>query len=677
MKFTYHWLKDFVEIKIPPQKLAELLTMSGLEVTSLKNKDDDWIFEVEVTSNRPDLLSVLGIAREVCAITKSKIKMQKLIADSVERLAYSLSNKKFKINIESKRDCPLYTAKIIKEVKVGPSVDWLKERLELIGCRSVNNVVDITNYVMFSLGQPLHAFDLDKLNGNFICVRRAKEGETITTIDGKSFNLDKDILVIADSQKPIAIAGIMGGKDTEVNFDTKNILLESAKFNPLLIRRMRQKLGLVSESQYRFERDVDIENVIFASFYATYLIENIAKGVLIGSKNTPYKRKRKKIIVFNYGKVDKILGVHIKKEEIKKIFKKLDFKIKELKDKLKIEIPSFRKDIKEEIDLIEEVSRIWGYDRIPHTFPYIKPLTDLDISQKIIFKLKNLLINQGFFEVINYSLISKQVLKDLKINSLEDLTSIANPLSNQQEILRPLLLAGLLYNVSRNIRYNEGVLVFEIGKVFEGLDEFNHLGLALCGKKVFFKDSGKVEDNLNIQHLKGEVQLILENLGIKNFDFVYKKEPYLEIGFKVVVDKEEIGYLGKVDKEVGDNFDIPKKDVFVAELNLDNLRRFVDLNKKYKPLPVYPIVRRDISLAINEKVSLKEVLKRIKEVGFPLLKEVEIIDFYKGSPIPSGFRGITLSCLYYAQRTLTEEEVDSLHLKIRDILKNEFSVQLR
>jgi len=676
MKFTFNWLKDFVEIKISPEALADKLTQAGLEVTSLEKKNSDWVFEIEVTSNRPDLLSVLGIAREVSAITG-----QKLIADRIERLAYSknfLSNKKFKINIESKKDCPLYTAKIIYGVKVGPSEDWLKERLELVGCRSVNNIVDITNYVLFTLGQPLHAFDLDKLKGDSISVRRAEENEVITTLDGETFNLNKDILVIADSQRPIAIAGIMGGKDTEVDIDTKNILLESAKFNPLLIRRMRQKLGLTSESQYRFERDVDINNVSFASDYAVNLIKKLSKGTLILSKTTPYKPIREKTVILNPERTSEILGVSIDKDKIKKILSSLGFKIKQSRrNKLKVEVPSFRKDIKEEIDLVEEIARIWGYDRFPSTLPYIMPSSSANLERKIISKIKDILINQGFSETINYSLISFKTLENLKIEK-EKIILLENPLSTEQEVLRPLLLPGLLSSLSRNIRYQEGSCLFEIGKVFTNLKEVNFLGIALCGKKVFFKDSGKIEDNFTILHLKGVLELILKDMGIKNFDFILESKSYLEYSFGIAVKEEKLGYLGKLEGEVADYFDINKKDVFVAELNLDALLNFVDLNKSYKPLPIYPVVRRDISLVIKEEILLKDILKSIELAGFKLLKEIKVIDFYKGIPIPSGFKGITLSCFYYSDtHTLTDEEVNSEHNSLCNLLKKDFSVQFR
>ena len=276
MKVTYNWLKDFVEIKISPEKLAEKLTMAGLEVTALEKKGGDFVFEIEVTSNRPDWLSVIGIAREVAAITGKKMKsVQTKKLQPAERSPQPLL-----VKIEDKNDCSLYIAKIIKGVKIGPSPQWLKERLELIGCRSINNIVDIANYVLFEYGQPLHAFDLDKLNGDLISVRRAKKDEKLVTIDGIERNLCPEILVIADLHAPVALAGIMGGKETEVSGATKNILLEAAVFNPVLVRRGRQKLGLQSDSAYRFERGVDSCGTQAASSRAAELIQKLCGGKL-------------------------------------------------------------------------------------------------------------------------------------------------------------------------------------------------------------------------------------------------------------------------------------------------------------------------------------------------------------------------------------------------------------
>ncbi len=293
MKFTYNWLKDFVDVKLPPQKLADKLTMAGIEVVSLEERDGDCIFEIEITSNRPDWLSVIGIAREVAAITNSKLKVtsHKSQVTSHKQKHATCDMRPLSIKVENKNDCPLYTAKIIKGVKVGPAPEWMRKRLELIGCRSVNNVVDITNYILFTYGHPLHAFDLHRLNSDTIVVRRAKSGERIATINDKAVGLDKEILVIANKDKPVAVAGVIGGKDTEVTGDTKEILLESAVFNPVIVRRSRQKLGLQTESSYRFERGTDFQTAVAAALKALTLLQEFAAGICAQEKSTALPQK--------------------------------------------------------------------------------------------------------------------------------------------------------------------------------------------------------------------------------------------------------------------------------------------------------------------------------------------------------------------------------------------------
>ncbi|MCM8782958.1 MAG: hypothetical protein NC909_00975, partial [Candidatus Omnitrophica bacterium] len=392
---------------------------------------------------------------------------------------------------------------------------------------------------------------------------------------------------------------------------------------------------------------------------------------------TAFSPLPKKTVIFNPENISRVLGRSPSLERTKKILESLGFFIKKNRKRFKIEVPTFRKDIKEEIDLIEEIARLWGYDKIPLTLPYIMPFLSPDTYQKMILKIRDILISQGFSEVINYSLLGKPTLRQLKIEP-QSFTTIVNPLSSQQEVLRPLLLSGLLFNVSKNIRYKEGVALFEMGRVFQHSKEKNFLGLVLCGKRIFLKDTGKTEDNFTFLHLKGILELIFKSLGIKNFDFVSEHYPYLETAFTIVILEDRIGYLGKIDSEVVNNFDINKENVFAAELHLDRLIEFIDLSRTYQPLPIYPVVRRDISVMIREDISLREVLRRIDKQGLGLLKEVKAIDFYQGRPIPSGFKAVTLSCFYYSDtHTLTEAEVSNEHLKLCNLLKQEFSAEIR
>jgi phenylalanyl-tRNA synthetase beta chain len=525
MKVTYNWLKDFVDIKISAEVLADRLTMAGLEVVFLEKKGNDWVLELEITPNRADCLSVIGIAREVAAITNSKFKIQNLISQFKIK-----KGKDLEIKIEDKRDCPLYVARLISSVKVRNSPDWLKTRLENVGIRAVNNIVDITNYVLIETGQPLHAFDYDRLEEHRIIVRRAKDGERIINIDGIERELNSDCLVIADSHKPVAIAGIMGSKDTEITENTKNVLLESAEFNPLVIRRARRYLGLMTESAYRFERGVDKYSVIFASKRAEDLIKKIAEGNLRIFKIEGEFKERQRIVSLNIKDVERNLGEYVCQSKIKKIFKSLSFRIKEEKDKLKVYIPSFRKDIKEEIDLIEEIARIFGYDNIPLTLPYIKVSTPKTPIQDLIKGIiKSSLLKMGLNEVITYSFIDPDYLREK-----EEAIGIINPLSQDLSYLRPNLLFSLLKVLEHNMnRDADSVAIFELAKIYSYKQnlpkEEDVLGILVWGN--FYSDWLRNQRfNFSLFDLKGIIETILRDLGIENFQFKKSQIPYLVEG---------------------------------------------------------------------------------------------------------------------------------------------------
>ena len=446
MKVTYNWLKDFVDIRLAPEALADKLTMAGLEVKAIDKFEDDYVFEIEITSNRPDWLSVVGIAREVAAITKAKVKRQKA------KIQFKIQNLKkettpFKINITDKKACPFYSARVIADVKIGSSPEWMAKRLRAIGLRPINNVVDITNYVLFATGQPLHAFDLDKIVGAKISIRFAQAGEEIITIDGIKRKLSADILVIADEFKPAAIAGIMGGKDTEVNESTKNILLESAYFSPLIVRKAARMLALSSDSSYRFERSVDITQVINSSDLAAGLIQKYAQGKIGGLSQSGLKPKESsEVINFSLSQANKLLGREIPLARAKSIFKTLEFKVGASKgDVLKITPPGFRQDISSDVDLVEELCRIYGYENIPLSLPAVRHQAigakesierTAKIAEKVIAKgdfleedrlifirekAREVLIALGDSEAITYSLLSRESLNKA---GLEDSGSI-------------------------------------------------------------------------------------------------------------------------------------------------------------------------------------------------------------------------------------------------------------
>ncbi len=704
MKFTYNWLKDFVDIKISPQMLADKLTMAGLEVTSLEEKEGDFVFEVEITSNRPDWLSVVGIAREVAAITGKKLASVPVCQlSSLSRQTGKPVNR-LTLNIEDRKDCSLYTATIINDVKVGPSPDWLKKRLELIDCRSVNNIVDITNYVLFETGEPLHAFDLDKIvsllasepvNRLEIIVKRALKNEEIITIDGIKRILDENILIIASNinqqtGKPIALAGIMGGKDTEVTENTKNILLEAAIFSPILIRRARQKLALQSESAYRFERGIDSATVEKASSRAATLINELAGGNTVLIKSAGKTQVKRKTIILDVADVSRILGVNITMVKIKKILTGLDFKVcpvknsKSLKKQLEVTVPSHRSDVNLSEDLIEEISRIFGYENIPVSLPKISlarneicPKPNLYGTRGIISLVKNILVGLGLNEVITYSLIDKDLLRDFNINT--ETIEILNPLSKEQEILRPVILPSLTKTIAYNLNQKqESISIFEITKIFSKTQnqpkEELTLGIGLCGTRPLLLEQGLIKNEFSFLHLKGVLEVLFERLGIQEYDFNTESESSISVN----ICKEKIGLITNLSKEALEQAGIKNKKAWVSQISLEKIFKYVNLTKKFLSPPKYPGITRDISFILKTDIEINTVLKAMRESNFTLLRSIRIVDYYKGPQIPADYRSLTISCLYRSdERTLTEEEINPLHAEIRNILSGRFSAKIR
>jgi len=685
MKVTYNWLKDFVDLKISPAALAQKLTMAGLEVVSLEEAGGDFVFEIETTSNRPDWLSVLGIAREVSAITGAKLKTTSLKETKIKTKDCS----PVKISVSDKDDCSFYSARVICDVLVGTSPDWLKKRLESFGCRSVNNVVDITNYVLFQTGQPLHAFDLDALNQKEIIVRRAKTNEKIITIDAQQIILNPETLVIADKDRPVAIAGIMGGKDTEVSFKTQNILLESAVFNPILVRRAKQKLGLQSESAYRFERGVDYQTAKTASIVAQELILKIANGAPCAYKGIGVFKSANPVINLDLAYVNKILGVSIPAVKIKQILNGLGLSVKaKSKNILTVKIPGFRQDLKLAVDLIEEIARIYGYAKIPQTIPAIKPSKNIPDKRDTLSDIKNILSGLGLNEVITYSLVDRNLLTKSGINLDAGLIEILNPLSKEQEVLRPSLLPGLIRCLVYNLdQQQKNIKIFEAANIFSGTanstkEEFC-LGIALCAADAYL-----------LLNLKGILESLFNKLGIKGIDtfappvagrsinpghsrgidFIRQDEHKINIS----IDREQLGFMLDLSSKVMADFDIKNKQVVLAQINLEKLFEYIKSGKRFSGIPKFPAITRDISFLIKDEMSIKDLLAEVEKKGAPLLRQVKVVDYYQGKQIPEGFKGLTVSCVYRLdERTLTEEEITPIHNEIYSLLKERFEVKLR
>jgi len=691
MKASYSWLKDYVDVKLDPAKLAELLTMAGVSVTSCKKISGDYIFEFEITANRPDCLSVIGIAREVAALLGKKLKVPKELGpgtfgpgpDGYKRM--DLVQKKLdpvQITIKDPELCPRYTARVIKNVDVKPSPDRIRERVISVGLRPVNNIVDITNFVLFETGQPLHAFDLDKLKGS-ICVRRAGAGEKIITIDNIPRTLAEGTLVIADEFGPVAIAGVMGGVRTEVTRLTKNILVESAFFNPVSVRKTSRALGITSESSYRFERKVDSRMVSGASGRASALVQEIAGGEIKAFTDVGRKSVYSKAIKFNPEKANSLLGISLKKLRAARILKSLGFSVKEKKGAMSVTPPSFREDVKNEIDITEEVARIYGYENIPLTIAPIVGNTKIkDFADILEEKIKRILMRAGLDEIITYGLIKKNSVEGLGLDE-EEIIAVRNPLSIDQEIMRPSMLPGMLGVVSYNLnRKAKRLSLFEAGKIYREKNsrhtEEPVLSACLCGiRQENWKDGKREFDFFDI---KGVFERLLSELAIDGVSF---KKAEIEGFDRNVASHAErngkiIARLGEVDKKILEKFDIGKK-VFYGELYIAPLLHEAKfLEKKYRPLSKYPSVTRDISVILDENIASSDVIDIVREIGKALVKDASLTDCYSGKQIPKGKRGLLYRIEYRSnEKTLEDAEVDRLHSEIKSALSAGLAVSFR
>jgi len=674
-----------METKIEAGKAQSFLTMAGLEITSITDIDGDHIMEIEVTPNRPDCLSVLGIARELSAASGIAIKLP----DSVKKNFMKKGSARggVKIEIADKSACPRYVGCIMKNVKVEPSPKWLAERLNAMGVRSVNNVVDITNYALFELGQPLHAFDLDKLKGKRIVVRRARKGESIVTIDGINRVLSPNILVIADEVRPIAVAGIMGGKDTEITSKTSNILIESACFEQVVIRKACRELGLASESSYRFERGVDQGMIFASSVRAQELVKEIAGGKTAGGMSDigPGIEKEKEITL-SLDDVARILGIDISPERIKDIFKRLNLGPIKKTDKISVTVPSYRRDLNRDIDLIEEIARLYGYDKVPPRLPSFTPQKTYQLEKRTTSlenEIRKILCGAGLNEIMTYSLTSRDSIEYLGI-SPENLVSLRNPMSSQQEIMRPSLLSELMGVLNWNLnRKNTLLQLFELNKVYimnkesGQADEIMRLSIGICGNKPGnWKEKPR---DLDFFDLKGIIEILMDSLGAAGYRLEKTEHLSLKENMSIAINAggRVCGAFGEVKEDVARKFDIKRK-VYLAEISLDALLGCANLKKTFRPLPKYPSVKRDIAILLDDTINASGIYDVIKEEARQLVKSVEVFDLYKGRQIQEGKKSLAYTIQYRSdERTLNDKEVNDIHKKVQDALIKRLGAQIR
>jgi phenylalanyl-tRNA synthetase beta chain len=726
MRVPFEWLKEFIDIKEQPHDVAHRLTMIGLEVEAVEHVDGDVVFEINVTPNRPDCLSIIGIARELSAVYREQLKFPEhnIIAEAGEL--------DFNVDILDADLCRRYAGRVVRNVSIGPSPDWLKSRIEKSGIRSINNVVDITNYVLLELGHPLHAFDLKTIKGHRIIVgtpnRIKGQGARvkIKTLDGIERDMPDDSLLIWDEKKPIAIAGVMGGMETEVSDSTKDIFIESAYFEPASVRRTAKALGLTTESSYRFERGTDIKMLKKALDRTAFLMKEVAKGVIYGKIDIYPKRYAPPEIVVKYEKINKTLGLDLKKQEIFDCLSRLALEIEDADDSIKIKPPAYRRDIKQDADVIEEVARIYGYDRIPSELPKATIMSQesevKSQESKIKNNIKQSLLKSGFTEAINYSFMD---IKDIDIFGIKEdderrkPVQIKNPLKTEESFMRTTLIPALIKNTIYNVAHgNRDLRLFEIARVFikdsnESIVTSNksdsskfkiqnsnqnsslvtrHSSLPLEREHlgaIYYKEKDKTlyrDDTPDFYVVKGVIEAILNDLKIYDYSFARSSdkssEPFLHPGQSadIFIMDTKIGYVGALSPAIVDSLDIKahKPSIIVMEIDIDSIVPYAMQVVKYRPLTRYPYIERDTAILVDEAMEVSEIMKLLKSYSSDLIEDVCIFDVYQGKNIAEGQKSIAFNVRYRAlDRTLKDDEIDALHGSLIDYIIEKTKGQLR
>jgi phenylalanyl-tRNA synthetase beta chain len=661
---------------------TDLVTYLGL---------DDTIFEIEITPNRPDALSIVGVAREVAAVTGAPFRFPQVTVKETEPDATGLAT----VEIADPELCPRYAARVVTALTVKPSPPWLAQRLRAVGLRPINNVVDVTNYVLWELGQPLHAFEHATLRGRRIVVRRARPGERITTLDGRDRALAPDMLAICDAERPVAVAGVMGGADTEVRAGTTTVLLESACFNGASVRRTSRALGLATDAAYRFERGSDIEGVIPALNRAALLLADLGGGTVARGVVDVYPSPRPHPrIALRLERVERVIGAAPPRAEVIRILQALGFAVDDSGPALQVVVPSFRRDIVQEDDLVEEIVRIWGYDKIPlalapagETSPVTRPA-----DQILAERVGSALIAAGLSECITYSFLDPARLKTMGWDDPGRLVALQNPLSAERSIMRPSLVPGLLEVLATNVhRQRPDAHVFETGVTFaphreadgdRPVHEELWLGVALTGQRAA-RAWHASRDRVDVYDAKGMAELALAVAGAPGATtqpWPLGEEPgYLEAGraARLLLDGQEVARFGEVAHGAREVFDLPAP-AFVAEVCLSALVARAAAVPRYTALPRFPAVQRDLALVVGDEVTVAQVEAAIRGTAVPWLVEVALFDVYSGSQVGAGKRSLAWSLTYQApDRTLTDAEVNEAHARVVGELARRFGAEVR
>lgn len=691
MKFTFNWLKEFVDFTGGAEELSKLLTGAGLEVeslTPLKEPDsqrDDCLFEIGVTPNRGDCLGLIGIAREVSALTGAASKFPVVAASKKDpRVA-----KRVAIAIEDAGQCARYSARIVDDVKIAPSPALLRFRLESCGIRAINNVVDATNYVMIETGQPLHTFDLARLTAKRIVVRKARELRKFTTLDGVERELAHEDLLICDGDTPVALAGVMGGMNSEVSAATATLLLESANFAPAAIRRTAKRLALHSEASHRFERGVDAEGTLRALDRVVQLICENSGGRGLAGYADCYPKKIKPVTVrLRQQRIARVLGLAMDLRQAEKLLRSLGLKSKRQGQQLTVVIPTSRPDLTREIDVIEELARLHGYDNIPTNLPLLRPSGGaLDSRLASERRLRHYFAGAGFVESINLPFTSdglNQLFTGLW-PGVPAPVPLVNPLAKENGAMRQSLLPGLLDNLRVNLAHRaSGLCAYHLGKTFRRQGDMGHeerlcVGALMYGRRAARGLRRKDDSAVTFLECKGAVEGLLELFGLaETISWSTPAPSYLHPGQAAQVwhNHDPIGLLGGLHPDVCERLEMPQ--VYVFELDFEKLLHYAPRSMAVRSLPRFPAIERDFAVVVDGDFAAHNIVQWIANLGESLIEHVQVFDQYVGAPIAEGKKSLAYNISYRAEeRTLTDSEVNPLHQSVVDRIGQEFGAQRR
>lgn len=689
MNISYNWLKDLIDTGYDADETARQLTRVGLAVEGIHPHKDDFVLDIDLTSNRPDCLSHLGVARELSVASKNDLKLSP-VSDEASTQGQTL------VTIEDPDLCNRFTARIIRGVKVGPSPQWLVDRLEAVGERSINNVADITNYVMLELGQPMHAFDLDKLAGNRLVVRRACSGEEITTLDEVDRKLDDSMLAICDAEKPAAIAGIMGGHNSSITDETINVLLEVAYFNRSNIRTTSRRLNLATEASYRFERGVDIQNLKRASDRAAELICELAggqKGEFVDVYPMNFTANTINSTDISTA-VKRLTGLHVETDECVRILAALGITVSDSDTEGKtFTSPSWRHDIAIEEDLVEEIARHAGYENIDGKLPPAFGAGEYQPTEHRERRMREALADLGFDEAISYSFIDTRhdptfdpAPGVFTTENAPEMVTLQDSVIEGAVRMRPTALPGLLDAVRLNLNFQRrDIKLFELGKVFAATSD--ELGLPHEAEIfAFAMTGGYIEQNkamtirgLDFYDAKGALEAALDAVGVSGAEFTAGDIKHLRKGQSAIVllDGKPVGTVGRLSNEIETAYKF-RQPVFVAEVNMNLILSNPSAPLAYAPLAKYPGITRDVSFVAKRSVTFAEIRDAAVAQGFALCRSVQFVDVYEGKGLAADERSITIRLEYRSdETTLIEEEVEALHQQIVAAINRETGVTQR